>query len=171
MFGLCLRSSHENLTLESILQAKQDYEKTLSRAGHTVKYYRADNGGFSDNGFIDTCNSKDQTISYCGIGAYYRKGIVEHKNRILTQGARTLLLHGIRMWPQMIDQMFWPFAIKGMAERLNSLHLNTNGQTPESILYNIPIEEIPVKTFYTLFCPVYMLDHRSQHDGGPGSPK
>ena len=94
---------------------------------------------------MDACNSKDQTISYCGVGAYHQNGIVERKNRILTQGARTLLLHGIRMWPQMIDQMFWPFAIKAMAERLNTLHLNTNGQTPESILYNIPIEDIPVK--------------------------
>ena len=71
----------------------------------------------------------------------------------------------------MIDQMFWPFAIQVMAERLNSLHQNINGQTPESILYGIPVEEIPVKSFHTLFCPVYILDSRSQQAGGPGPPK
>jgi hypothetical protein len=42
---------------------------------------------------------------------------------------------------------------------------------PLSILHNVPIEHIPVKTFHTLFCPVYVLDSRSQSAGGPGPPK
>jgi hypothetical protein len=42
------------------------------------------------------------------------------------------LLHSMRMWPQMVDQMFWPFAIKAAAERMNSLHIDTEGHTPES---------------------------------------
>ena len=71
----------------------------------------------------------------------------------------------------MIDQMFWPFAIKAMAERLNSLHQNIKSQTPESILYGIPVKESPVKSFHTLFCPVYILNSRSQQAGGPGLPK
>ena len=57
------------------------------------------------------CENHNQTITYCGVGAHHQNGIVEGKNKIPTQGAHTLLLHGIQMWPiNMITSMFWPFA-------------------------------------------------------------
>jgi hypothetical protein len=46
----------------------------------------------------------------------------------------------------MVDQTFWPFAIKAAAERMNSLHIDTEGHTPESNFYGVNIENIPVKT-------------------------
>ena len=104
------------------------------------------------------------------MGAHHQNAIIENKNKILTTGARTLLLHGIRMWPQMIDNMFWPFAIKAVAEQLSSLQVDTQGQTPESILHDIKVEEIPVKSFHKLFCPTYVLDARLQSAGGVGPP-
>ena len=55
------------------------------------------------------------------------------------------------MWPNMIDEMFCPFEIKAVAERLNSLQVDLSGQTPESILYGVEIEDIPVKSYHTLF--------------------
>jgi hypothetical protein len=58
------------------------------------------------------------------------------------------------MWPQMVDLMFWPFAIKAAAERMNSLHIDTEDHTPESKLYGVNIENIPMKTFHILFCPL-----------------
>ena len=75
------------------------------------------------------------------------------------------------MWPQMIDMMFWPFAFKAAAERHNQLSLTASGQMPLSILHNVPIKNIPVKTFHTLFCPVYVLDSQAQSAGDPGPPK
>jgi hypothetical protein len=91
---------------------------------------------------------------------------------MLTLAARTLLLHGIQMWPQMIDTMFWPLSFKAVAERHNLLSLNGLGQMPLSILHDVPVENIPVKTFHTFFCPVYVLvDSRSQSAGSPGPPK
>ncbi len=67
--------------------------------------------------------------------------------------------------------MFWPFAFKAAAKRHNLLSLDGQGQTPLSLLHDVPVEHIPVKTFHTLFCPVYMLDSRSQSAGGPSPPK
>jgi hypothetical protein len=55
----------------------------------------------------------------------------------------------MRMWPQMVDQIFWPFAIKAAAERMNSLHFDTDGHIPESKFYGVNIE---VKTFHALLC-------------------
>ena len=53
----------------------------------------------------------------------------------------------------MIDEMFWPFAIKAVAERLNSLQVDLTRQTPESILHGVEIEDITVKSYHALFCP------------------
>ncbi len=58
-----------------------------------------------------------------------------------------------------------------MAESLNSLHVDNEGNTPESIMFGVDLDSILVKNFYTLFCPVYVLDHRLQLAGGPGPPK
>ena len=71
----------------------------------------------------------------------------------------------------MIDTMFWPFAIKAAAERHNCLSIDRDNQTLASKLYDVPVQEIPVKTFHTLFCPIYVLDSRAQSAGGPGPPK
>jgi hypothetical protein len=67
--------------------------------------------------------------------------------------------------------MFWPFAIKAMAERMNSLHVNQDGNTPESLMYGVILETIPIKNFHTLFCPMYVMDQCLQSAGGPGPPK
>jgi hypothetical protein len=77
----------------------------------------------------------------------------------------------MRMWPQMVDEMFWPFAIKAAAERMNSLHIDTDSHTPESKFYGVNIENIQVKTFYTMFCPCYVLDSRFHNAGSIGPPK
>jgi hypothetical protein len=92
---------------------------------------------------------------------------------MLTLSACMLLFHGIRMWPQMVDKMFWPFAFKAAAEHHNCLclSLNKDGQTPISILHGVPSKTVPVKPFHTLFCPVYVLNLHAQSAGDPGPPK
>jgi hypothetical protein len=105
------------------------------------------------------------------VGWHHQNGIIENRNKQLTLGACTLLLHGMRHWLQMVDTMFWPFAIKAMAKCMNSLHMDNEGNTPESLMYGVNLETIPIKNFHTLFCPVYVLDHRLQSASGPGPPK
>eukprot|EP00956_Cyclotella_meneghiniana_P001276 scaffold1377_cov23-Cyclotella_meneghiniana.AAC.1 len=160
----------KELSLEETIKAKRAWEKILHDAGHTAKHYQADNGRFADKGFQDDCDAHNQTISYCGVGAHHQNGIVENKNKILTQGARTMLLHGMRMWPEMITTMFWPFALKAMAERMNKLHIHLYGSTPESKFYGV-CGEVPVGSYHTLFCPVYVLDAKAQNEGAMGPPK
>ena len=40
----------------------------MAQAGRTVKHYHANNGRFSDNGFIDAVHGKYQKITFCGVG-------------------------------------------------------------------------------------------------------
>ena len=86
-----------DLALDEILLAKEAMEKVMAQAGRYVKHYHANNGRFAENGFIDAINTKDQKITFCGVGAHYQNGIIENRNKMLTLGARTLLLHGMRM--------------------------------------------------------------------------
>ncbi len=146
-------------------------EKLCARADCSVKHYQADNGQFSDKEFLAACNNLNQTIEFCGVGAHHQNGIAENRNKHLTQTAEILLLHGMRMWLQMVDQMFWPFAIKAAAERMNSLHIDTDGHTFESKFYGINIENIPVKIFHTIFCSCYVLDSILHNAGSIGPPK
>ncbi len=161
----------KDLTLPETLLAKMAFEKLCARSDRSVKHYHADNGRFSDTAFLAACNNLNQTIEFCGVRAHHQNGIVENRNKQLTQVARVLLLHGMRMWPQMVDQMFWPFAIKAAAERINSLHIDTEGNTPESKFHGINIENIPVKSYHTMFCPCYVLDSRLHNAGSIGPPK
>ena len=88
-----------DLSLAEKLLAKEAMEKVMAQAGQTVTHYHTNNGHFADNGFVDAVNTKSRKLTFCGVGAHHQNGIIEKKNKILTTGARTLLLHGIRMWP------------------------------------------------------------------------
>ena len=91
-------------------------EKVTAQAVQSIKHYQADNGRFAGNGFVDAVNRKSQKPTFCGVGAHQQNSITEKKSKVLTTGAHTLLLHGIRMWPQMIDNIFWIFAMKSVAK-------------------------------------------------------
>ena len=68
------------LSFAETLLAKKAMEKTMAQAGRTVLYCHADNGRFSKNGFVEDINSKDQKITFCGVGAHHQHGIIENKN-------------------------------------------------------------------------------------------
>ena len=101
-----------DFTVDEIILAVNAFKKVLAQAQCFVKHYHADNGTFAHKGFLDEVNQKEQKITFCAVGVHHQNGIIENKNKMLTLSARTLLLHGIRMWPQMIDTMFWPFAFR-----------------------------------------------------------
>ena len=81
------------------------------------------------------------------------------------------MILGKRMWPQIIDSMFWPFAMKAVSKRLNILQVDILGRKMGSILHSVEVKYIPVKSYNTLFCPTYVLDARLHIAGGAGPPK
>ena len=147
-----------DLSLSETLMDKEALEKLMGKSRRTVDYYHADNGRFSENGFIDAINQKYQKITFFGVGTHHQNGIVENKNKIMTTSAQTLVLHGMRMWPQMINEIFWSFSMKAISERLNILQIDHKGRTPESIFRVVNVEDIAVKSFHTLFRPIYVID-------------
>ena len=61
--------------------------------------------------------------------------------------------------------------MKSVAKRHNKMQIDVMGRTPEYILHNVKIEDIPVKSYHTLFCPTYLLDACLQNSGGAVPPK
>ena len=50
--------------------------------------------------------------------------------------------------------MFWPLAIKALAEIHDNLQIDYKGRTPSSILHGVKVEDI---SSHTLFLPIYAL--------------
>ena len=105
----------------------------MAQTGQTINHYHANNGIFDDNGLINAINGKYKKLAFCGIGAHHQIGTIDNRNKILTKGARMPLLHGTIIWLQMIGEIFWPFFIKAVSKRQNSLQIILKGRTLEYI--------------------------------------
>ena len=116
-----------DLTLNETLLSKEATEKVMAQAGRYVKQYHADNGRFTDNGFINAIKTKDQNITFGGVGDHHQNGIIGNKNKMLTLGDCNILHHGMQMCPTMIYSMFWPFSMKAVAEMNNKMQIDVMG--------------------------------------------
>ena len=67
--------------------------------------------------------------------------------------------------------MMWPFALLAAADRLNNLHIDLSGKTPEMKFSQTTSGSTRLNNFHAFGCPVYILDACLQDAGGPGPPK
>ena len=67
--------------------------------------------------------------------------------------------------------MFWTFALVSAADRMNNIHVDMHGQTPEMKFSNTIGSSTRLIHFHTFGCPVYIMDARLQSVGGGGPPK
>ncbi len=74
----------KDLTLSETLLAKHAYEHFLASFGVESKAYHTDNGQFADKGFINDCTSRNQTITFCGVGSHHQNGTAERKIKGIT---------------------------------------------------------------------------------------
>ena len=79
--------------------------------GIKILHYHANNGRFTDNGFIQACKDNNQGLTYCGVNAHFQNGMVEKWIRDLQEQARTMLLFAVHKWPCMLSMALWPYAL------------------------------------------------------------
>ena len=139
------------------VEAKAACEKVFSDLGHKIRHYRADNGRFAAQKFIDDIKLCNQRISFCGVGAHHQNAIAERGIKELTLIARTILLHASRHWPEYISTILRPLTLKSASERMNVLSVNKEHQSPASTISGAE-NMINHKDFHTWGCPVYVLD-------------
>ncbi len=89
---------------------------------------------------------------------HHQNGITEQRIRIVTETAQTLLIHAQRHWPECVDTMLSPFAVKAAIDRLINLPIDLNGAKPNSKFFGTGDQPVNVENYYVFGCPVYVLD-------------
>ena len=67
--------------------------------------------------------------------------------------------------------MLWPFALMAAADRINNMHVDSNGLTPEMKCSQAAASTVRLQNYHAFRRPVYVLDVRLQDAGGAGPPK
>jgi hypothetical protein len=91
-----------------------EFEEYAARFGINIKNIRADNGIYTANIIKESCKKKQQNLSFCAVGVHWQNGIAERFIGSIVQRERTLLLHAMARWPDVITEDMWPFAIRHM---------------------------------------------------------
>ena len=147
-----------DLTVESTLAAKKDFEHRCAVQGVKVKHYHAVNGRFSEPALINECKRCKQDLTFCVVGSHHQNGILEREIKDVILISRTMLLHAIRYWTEFITIMLCPFATKCAKDRMNYLHVDLNLETPDMRFSNTKAVNFQLKHYHTFGCPVYILD-------------
>ena len=87
----------------------------------------------------------------------------------MTENARTQLVHAMHLWPGVIKQVLWPFALKAVVHVHNKFKLDPDLLSPEETFSRLKMKQ-SVKEKHTLYFPVYCLDAKLQGGIG-GIPK
>jgi len=149
-------TAHHSTGAIEAINAKNSFELLASTYHCSPKAYRTDNGVFATKLFKDACHLKWQKITYCGADAHHQNGIAERYIRTITESARTMLIHAMLSWPEIITENLWPFAIQYAVD----LHNNTPsscGISPLEIFSGTKHHNI-LQNFHTSGCPLYVLE-------------
>ena len=81
--------------MDETLKAKAAFEVYARSLRVKIRHYHTDNGRFTNKDFKTAIEDAGQTISYCGVNAYFQNGRAKKKIRDLQDKGRTTLLHVI----------------------------------------------------------------------------
>ena len=107
--------------------------------------------------------------SLCGVGIHHQNGIAEACIKVATLGARTLLLHVQRHWPEAITTMLWPFALLEFVCTQNYFNFDKSGKSPY-MRFALVDTCTSLGDQHPWGCPVYVLESKL-HNDSKGLPK
>ena len=119
-----------SISTEETMAAKTAFERVAHSHSVKILNYRADNGRFADNNFKQDCASKNQGLTFCGVGAHHQNGIAERMIQTLTSASCAMFVHAISVWPEVITISLWPYALYHATDCHNRLHMDKFGYTP-----------------------------------------
>jgi hypothetical protein len=138
LYGHC----QEDATVKSTLESKVGFESFAKWFNVSIKHIHSDNGVFATKVFQDHVDASDQHQLFCGVGAHWQNGVIERYIGVITTRARTMLLHAMERWPDVITSEMWSFAF------MHAVHLHNctprPGQTKSP--YTLFTDEDPPAT-------------------------
>jgi hypothetical protein len=95
-------------------------------------------------------------MKLCGVNAHHQNGIAERHIRSITECARTMLIHTMLSWPDIITENLWPYAFR-LAVNLHNNTPSSSGLTPTEIFTGQKGRN-RLSYFHTFGCPIFVLD-------------
>jgi len=156
----------ETATTKETLQSKEAFESFANCYNISVKHIWSNNGVFASADFGKHVQARGQRHTLCGISAHWQNGMAKRYIRIITNHARTMLIHAMNLWPDVITADFWTFAVKHAIQLHNMRPIaDRNNKCP----YELFTSEIPphyLPDFHVFGCPVYILEKNLADNNG-----
>jgi len=156
-------SLHHSTGAEEALEAKRRFEQIADESNVKIKAYHCDNGVYATSLFKSSCEILNQRFNFSGVGAKHQNGVAERMIGTITRRARTMLLHAMRLWPDIITEDLWPFALK-LAVDIHNSTPGPSGLSPDEIFSGQKSTKNRLADFHPFGCPVFVLQ-ASLQDG------
>jgi hypothetical protein len=95
---------HISTGCKEALQAKHEFESIAQQHNRNIKCYLSDNDIFASKEYRESCLQQKQHTKFCGVNAHHQNGIAEQHIRAITEKARTMLIHAMIQWPDIITE-------------------------------------------------------------------
>jgi hypothetical protein len=90
------------------------------------------------------------------MNAHHQNGIAKHHIHTITERTRTMHIHAMILWPEIIQEQLWPSAIR-LSVDLHNCTPGSSGLSPEEIFTGIKGRS-RLSDFHPFGCPVFVLD-------------
>jgi hypothetical protein len=144
-----------------MVKSKLEFQTFAARFNVKIKSIRADNWAYASALFKTACDNDQQDLTFCAVGGHWQNGIAERHIGVITQTARTLLLHAIANWPGVVNEEFWPFAIRHACTFHNASIRSDTGKSPHHLFTGNPAPW-KMEDFRVFGSPVFVLDKKLQ---------
>jgi len=124
---------HYSTGATKAIEGKQCCEQLAASHGVKIKAYQADICIMSCHDYVQHATLNQQSITYCGVNVHGQNGIAERSIRTICERARTMLLHAMEHWPDVITVNLRPFALK-LAAVIHNAASGPSGRSPKEIL-------------------------------------
>ena len=149
-------SLHISTGAQEVTDAKLKFKREAKEKAMTIREYQADNGVYQSKLFKASCDTLDQKMTFCRVNMHHQNGIAEQQVCMLTECARTMLIHAMYCWPELATAELWPFMLKMAVDIHNAMPTETG----------ISLEEVftgrksrnRLEDYHTFSCPVFMLE-------------
>ena len=69
-------------------------------------------------------NDSKQVLSFCDVGRHHQNVKVENRIKIIYNPAKSMLVHSIHRWIEVVTQNLWPHGMSLATDILNKYKLN-----------------------------------------------